>query len=175
MWLIPVLAVELGADWAEGWANLPAVWMLIGLLGSLAGSGWAPFGTGVAVTLVSATNTLSYLVDERKLLAFGWGFAGLVVLLFVTAYLTALWYRQDAPARNWWLWTVWVQTGLTWVKFLPEVLLKPDERFWLVRCGAGGVVEISFVILSVILTAWCLTHPAQWSAQGSGATSRANA
>ena len=152
LWLVPVLAVELGVGWAEGWAKLPAIWMLIGLLGSLAGSGWAPFGTGVAVTLVSASNTVLYLVDERKLLPFGWGFAGLVSLLFITAILTTLWHRREVPARTWWLWTIWVQTGLTWAKFLPEVLLKPDERNWFVRWGAGGAVEVSFVVLAVILT-----------------------
>lgn len=152
LWLIPTLAVELGVSWAEAWANLPFLWMLFGLLGSLAGTGWAPFGTGVAVTLVSASNTVFYLVDERNLLAFGWGFAGLLVLVFVAAYLSALWYRRDAPLRTWWLWTTWVQTGLTWVKYLPEVLLKPDERNWFVRWGSGGVVEVSFLILAVVLT-----------------------
>lgn len=152
LWLIPVLAVELGTSWAEGWADLPAMWMLIGLLGSLAGKGWAPFGTGVAVSLVSGSNTVLYLAEERSLLAFGWGFAGLVVLVFVAAYLSALWYRFDAPVRTWWLWTIWVQTGLTWAKYLPEVLLKPDESNWFVRWGSGGVVEVSFLILAVVLT-----------------------
>lgn len=169
LWLIPALALDLGADWAESRMSLPEVWMLIALLGSLAGSGWAPFGSGVAVTLVSATDTLRYLVEERKLLAFGWGFVGLVVLLFVTAYLASLWYRRDVPVRNWWLWTVWVQTGLTWVKYLPAVLLERGEGFWLVRWGAGGVVEVSFIILSVILTVWCLARPVQPPVQGTSA------
>ncbi len=158
LWLIPTLAVELDISWAEGWGNLPFGWMLIGLLGGLAGGGWAPFGTGVAVTLVSALDTLRYLYDERQVLAFGWGFAGLVVLLFITGYLSAQWYRLGAPVRTWLLWTVWVQTALTWAKYLPPVLLTSDGRNWLVRWGAGGVVEISFVVLSVILTVW--TPPA---------------
>jgi len=152
LWLIPVLAVELGIGWAKGWEKLPAIWMLIGLLGSLAGSGWAPFGTGVAVTLGFASNTVLYLVGERKLLAFGLGFPGVVGLLFFTPYLSPLLDRREVPARTWWLWTVWMQTGLTWAKYLPEVLLKPDERSWFVRWGSGGVVEVSFVVLAVILT-----------------------
>lgn len=170
LWLIPTLATDLSASWAKGWGNLPALWILFGLLGSLTSRGWAPFGTGVAVTLVSATDTLRYLTDERKLLAFGWGFAVLVVLLFITGYLTALWYRQGVPARTWWLWTIWVQTALTWVKYLPPVLLQPDERLWIVRWGSGGVVEMVFVILGVILTVWAM---AQRPTQGKGETSRA--
>jgi hypothetical protein len=152
LWLIPVLAVELDISWAKSWGNLPAIWMLVGLLGSLAGKGWAPFGTGVAVTLVSASNTVLYLVDERHLLAFGWGFAGLVALLFITAYLAALWHRNGSPARTWWLWTIWIQTGLTWVKYLPEALWRPDGRSWFTRWGAGGMVEVSFLLLAMVLT-----------------------
>ncbi|GIV15016.1 MAG: hypothetical protein KatS3mg022_0451 [Armatimonadota bacterium] len=152
LWLIPTLAVEQDVSWAQSWANLPFLWMLFGLLGSLAGTGWAPFGTGVAVTLVSATDTVRYLTDEKALFAGGWGFAGLVVLLFITAYLAALWFRRNAPTRTWWLWTVWMQTGLTWVKFLPPVLFTPGEGNWFVRWGSGGVVEISFLVLAVVLT-----------------------
>ncbi len=152
LWVIPVLATDLQVSWAESWGNLPALWMLVALLGSLAGSGWAPFGTGMAVTLVSASDTLRYLWDERQLISFGWGFAGLVVLILVASVLSAWWYRQHAPAINWFLWTVWVQTALTWVKFAPEPLLKPDGQAWLVRWGSGGVVEVGFLAMAVLLT-----------------------
>jgi len=152
LWVVPVLAIDMGVSWAEGWGNLPAAWMLLGLLGSLLGRGWAPFGVGVAVTLASASDTVRYLTDEKALFAFGWGFAGMAVLLFIAAYLTSLWYRGGASTPTWWLWTIWVQTGLTWVKFLPPVLLSPDERNWFVRWGSGGVVEVSFLLLAVVLS-----------------------
>ncbi|MDW8290726.1 MAG: hypothetical protein RMM06_08380 [Armatimonadota bacterium] len=152
LWLVPTLAVELEVSWAEGWANLPFVWMLVGLLGSLAGAGWAPFGAGVAVTLVSATDTVRYLAREKALFAYYWGFVGMLVFLFVTAYLCSLWYRREAPARTWWLWTLWVQTALTWVKFLPPVLLSAGGANWFLRWGSGGVVEVSFVVLAGMLS-----------------------
>ena len=152
LWVIPILAIDLQISWAEGWGNLPDLWMLLALLGSLVGSGWAPFGTGVAVTLVSASDTLRYLWDEHQLIAFSWGFAGLVVLTLVAGYLSALWYRQGAPVRTWFLWTAWMQTALTWIKLAPVPLLKPDGRGWLERWGSAAVVELSFVLLAVLLT-----------------------
>ena len=152
LWVVPVVATDMGLSWAETLGSLPAFWMVLGLLGSLLGRGWAPFGVGVAVTLASASDTVRYLTDEKALFAFGWGFVGLVVLLFIAAYLSALWYRREAPTSTWWLWTVWVQTGLTWVKYLPPVLLTPDERNWFVRWGSGGVVEVSFLILAAVLS-----------------------
>lgn len=158
LWLIPTLAVELEVGWAEGLANLPFLWMLVGLLGSLVGVGWAPFGAGVAVTLVSSTDTIRYLAKEKALFAYHWAFAGMLVLLFVTAYLCSLWYRRGAPTRTWWLWTIWVQTGLTWVKLFPPVLFASGEGNWFVRWGSGGVVEVSFVLLAAALTLLTPTH-----------------
>jgi hypothetical protein len=163
LWVVPVVATDMGASWAEGWGSLPAFWMVFGLLGSLLGRGWAPFGVGVAVTLASGSDTVRYLTDEKAVFAFGWGFAGLLVLLFIAAYLSALWYRRQTPTSTWWLWTIWVQTGLTWVKFLPPVLLTPDGRNWFVRWGSGGIVEVSFVLLAVVLSL-----PVWWQATAEG-------
>jgi len=152
LWLIPTVAVEAELGWAKEWGRLPAWWMLLGLLGSLAGRWWHPFAIGVALPLVSASNTALYLTDERRLFATDWGLAGVVVFVLVCVLIATRWARTEVRTTVWWMWTIWVQTGLTWVKFLPPVLLTPDERNWFVRWGSGGVVEVTFLLLAVVLS-----------------------
>jgi len=75
-----------------------------------------------------------------------------VVFVLVCVLIATRWARTEVRTTVWWMWTIWVQTGLTWVKFLPPVLLTPDERNWFVRWGSGGVVEVTFLLLAAVLS-----------------------
>lgn len=152
LWAAPIIAIDAGVSWAQPLDSLPSVWMVLGLAGSLIGTAWAPFCIGVGLPLVSASETIRYLWQEKQLLFSVWAGTGLVGIVGFAAWLTWRWNTEGVPLRYWWTWTLWSQTLLTIFKVMLPLLLAESPQSWAARIGSAGVVEAGFVLLAVVLS-----------------------